>query len=1211
MNLRRAAALVALAAWSCDAPTDGAAGDVDAVTDIGRAAPVAMPDVMRGAMSDASPDALSDTGDGMPADAAPPVDTCEAACARYAACDRLDLVGGADACLDRCDRAGDAAAAWLACLDAEAECGLIRLCRPPTPPPLDCDALCAALADCGGDAFADCRAECATQTADDPAFARCGEALAAGCDLADYWRCLGDTVYRDCGARCRFEAACGAEAPADCLPACIAENTTPDPLRRHRNARRARCVALTGGDCARVENCHAPPPPPVIDRATFCQRWDACLGPIGLDCAYAYAREEGRAGFLACADAVLAEGCLDNPFDVLGRCAGALGPRRPDCAELCEARALCGALPDGLDEPTCFIACDEALGDGDSRAREDRAALLDCGLAPDCPALAACLRARAPATGCADHCAALDRCDVAPPDCAADCVETFHHARAVDHRACVTAAADCAAVRACDRGEPHGCAERCARYAACQDDCPRLDRCDVEPPACLRGCDDEAWIAPELAAARTACVAAAPLCTRGEGAVVDCRFDPGAAGAACLGWCRAGRGDGCGEILDAELADCLAVCVDGLPPAETERFAAARPCLEAAADDCAALAACLDPPPPACAPWCRARAACGLDAPADCAACADDPLSRLRAAEQGACVAAAADCAAVRACDPTEEIIDADALCARHHACGFDPLLPCDMLFDRRPAGFVECLYAEYAACPVEPFDAIERCQIRPAVPALTACEALCAARAACGDLDGSARDCAAACVADVERDPRGGAARALTCGAATHCAAYRACVEPLDPARACPADCAARAACGPVEGDCEARCATGFYRARQVAARRCVAAAPDCAAVTACAAGEPHACDTLCGRYAECDIEPPECERGCDDELFTDDATATRRLACVTAAKPCRATPTSVRACQSDPAATGAACLGWCRLQAGCPATLDAPLADCITRCGEGLTGEDGARFAAAADCLAADVTAVCDDLAACLPPPIDCPAWCAARAACETAPPDCLAACADDPLARLRAATEPACLDGCACPAPVDDIERCHRRCEAHARCGALDGSIRDCAAGCAARLTRDTFGIEAAQLACGRVDTCADWQLCVDAHGPAARCADLCAAALDCGAFETLAACHATCAARLADAWAPPDWIEATTACLRDPATCAAEGPGCLDLRIVPCEAACAGLAGCGFEFPGCVDLCRQEPDPDNWATCVGAAIQPPERCDLGPAIECLSL
>ena len=255
-----------------------------------------------------------------------------------------------------------------------------------------------------------------------------------------------------------------------------------------------------------------------------------------------------------------------------------------------------------------------------------------------------------------------------------------------------------------------------------------------------------------------------------------------------MGFCRAQTGCDPGAV--EALGACILRCGAGMTGDEGLAFASARHCLDGldAHAQCPALEACI---PPAvqvdCAEWCGPLEGCGAE-PEGCAeACDADPLARLRALTQTACLGAADDdCDAALECIDTsiEEPppVDAAMYCARYRACGFERELPCDQFLqefieDPDEDHWMPCAFAQMDPCPDNPWDPIERCfGGHEAPPELGTCKRLCQAEGFCGSED-SVRVCTETCVNQVRGDPDGPRAEAVRCRDALTCGELAACV--------------------------------------------------------------------------------------------------------------------------------------------------------------------------------------------------------------------------------------------------------------------------------------------------------------------------------------------------------------------------------------------------------------------------------------------------
>ena len=347
----------------------------------------------------AGPDgAATDAGLGpQPVDGGDPprrIANCQDACNRHIACDRLDVFGDRDACLSACERVARVAsvAPWFACLEAEM-CTQLHQCALPDPPALDCQGMCDAAAACVVFLpFPGCVSEC--EDSDRPAaFGACGEPLVSDqCDAEAFWRCLTRDVYPDCGALCAVGQRCELLDPADCAESCIVSLYAGDVLVRLRAAHRITCIQEADMVCVRAEPCFDPPWEPIEDdEEAFCVEWGRCFG-ARIPCADILPAARPSAGTMACMIRALRRGCPERHEELLFACQlGQNPPGGPGCAELCEARTVCGRLPPRQGEAGCVMACNQILAAGADDQRALQRAMLPCGEAANCIDLATCI----------------------------------------------------------------------------------------------------------------------------------------------------------------------------------------------------------------------------------------------------------------------------------------------------------------------------------------------------------------------------------------------------------------------------------------------------------------------------------------------------------------------------------------------------------------------------------------------------------------------------------------------------------------------------------------------------------------------------------------------------------------------------------------------------------------------------------------------------
>lgn len=1012
--------------WQCGCDDgDGARPDADegvvmdaafVVDDVGSPPRVDARPRTDAASADATPDADRDAA---PDHALP---DCAGACARFAACGRLEEVfGDAERCAARCALAdAEGRAAFLACVAGEG-CGLLQLCRPPPPPVPDCAGACERIAACDlPSPFPDCAAGCAALPASE-ALRACAGVQQVACDEVAWSACLDAGVFPACATRCARTGACGLEDAA-CVDACRAADVAADPLRRRRAADRNACVARAP-DCETMAACLEPPASVLLapDPQRFCRDWRACGYEDLLACADVTAELIADAPPVVgrCIADALFPGCPADPLSRAAACADAMAPPLTvDCESSCAARALCGALPAGVGVAACQQACRNALQAGGQRAR-DAADEIDCTAVETCPDLVACLDARDVARRCAAHCAPIAACGGDAARCDADCRADRRRLRFEAEAACLAAADDCPTTLACRRPAPALCAVACERLAAC----------GVAPDDCVAACDDRWFLDAAAEQQRAVCVVSAPACEGGAPhSVLGCLADPSVGGLACGRFCR-----GLTTCRDQAVGEpaCLAACAQGFPAGGAARFAGARPCLERVAPDapCAALASCLDAAvEPRCASWCAALAACDA-APEGCLeVCTTDPLAGLRAVREAPCVEAARrDCGALDACRARESAPAATgdgAACAAWDRCGYEQ--GCEhTVREARAAGgdaAVRCLLDAVRPCPRAPEVAAAHCFAgAPGGLDRGLCAELCEVAALCGAPPAA---CSADCLADLRGSSPVREARraALACAGAPTCAALDACLTAAVPEALCATHCATLEACGGGSAArCADRCAERFGAAVDVAWRGCVATAPDCAGALACAAPV----DPDCGRACA-----PACAEACAGlclDVAAEDPVAGslrqvcgRLVGCADDAR-CAEGPPGLR--------PGAACVAWCRATHACAAADPAAESACLAACAAGFGDARALEVQAAAPCLrATGPFASCADLRTCLEPRDDaaeCARACSLEAQCGLAAPDCEAACALAPLG-VRVCVADAARLGLGCPGVADCVDR-----------------------------------------------------------------------------------------------------------------------------------------------------------------------------------------
>ncbi len=1153
---------------AADAAADGATGLGDASADAaGGAGGMGGAGGGDAALADAAP--VDAARDAAPPDAAPlpdgapptPVESCEDACARYAACDRLEeLFGSEEACLTRCARVtrdGQRPGFWWDCLGVES-CNLVHLCRPPQPEPLACDAICARAEGCGVE-LPDCEAACAESG--EP-FRLCGEAVAEACDAAALVECLGTNVYTSCDRACDEAVRCDAVPAEGCLLGCVGALADADPLFRLRASQRNACIARANQDCGQIAACidpAEPGEPPLVTPDQYCARWAGCGFDDFIPCAAVLERFGRDAAFLTCGLEQMERGCPRDPGPLLEGCEnGGVDPRFESCNRLCEARGVCGLLEGG---PVARAECVQNCTGGqnaDPDELERASASLVCGGVDRCDAFVACLAETGPAVECRDHCARLAVCGLADADCQAACDRDWARDRQAATRACVAEAADCAAIAACAPPPAAPCAAYCARAVECGLEAA---------PGCEARCDDRHFAAPSPELLYDACVVSAPVCraeNRNDPAAANCRTRPDD-GAACLAFCRFAADCGGG----ADLGACLRECGRGLVGDDGLRFLSGRDCLRRQPADaaCGALDACIpDGVDADCPAFCAGAAACGVELTECEGACAEDPLSRLRVLQRAECLGdAGEDCGAVRAClvpavappDPDAvRPVDDATFCAAYDRCRYEEFFgPCENALREFAAdpGVRRCMYDLLAGqCPAnieEVFICLEGGQPAPS-PIAAECAALCEAQAFCGDR--AAADqvaCRRACEAQIPANDPDAVARIaprMACAQSWSCADLSVCLANSSPRAVCAEHCGRLAGCGAVadRAVCEAACDRDFARLRQFPFRDCVRRAAACEDVRACAPAAPIPCADACAALEGCGPVAPACAAECDDQHFREPLETALQVACILGAEACEGEG-GIAACFEDPGPGARACLGYCRAITECDPAAEQSLVDCLNGCVAGYDDRNGLRFAAAEDCLRAVAPdAACDALRACLPDAlsVDCDAHCAELDACRVPAEGCAAACAGGDVSldeggcvadARRAGGGCAAVAVCVGHAPPPASAACVRACELRGTC---DREVDEylCRLDCTPAPAALPVHVACAELFdCGRDrDACFDLpadrdRACVAACEGAAACA---------GLFADADACAAMCTGQVASELPLPGWADAIGACLR---------------------------------------------------------------------------
>lgn len=1166
-----------------------------------------------------------------------PLLDCAAACGALFGCVSEHSPFDEANCLAECEAdASNGARPFRRCVGrAGADCDAVAACGWPdfidTP---DCAGTCAAAASCpNGLQLPEgaCEALCAGDQG--AGVVACAEhVFDVACDGTAFQGCLAAQLPV-CVDFCDAAPGCGFATPERCGADCLSQILQDDPLAGLRQTEVLECIGRAGANCAAANQCVSQGQ--VLDEAGFCDAWTMC----GFDFQFGPCQDLfGRflppgvefGDYAVCLSRAFDNGCPPDGIQAIFNCIGGQ-PAAPDCAGDCEARAVCGLLPEGQDAMACTRACFAEVG-----ANPDAAAaladLINCGaFAANCDDLVECRAAQDPAARCAAACANAVECGTEADAalCEAACTEGFATALWQSWLTCEDTAADCDTARQCSHEPPLGCDPYCTRRIQCG--------LEVDRDTCMSSCVSTALADPAGSELRIACTVAALDCgVPGGGGVrppvppgppvpvpaglIDqgatsptvwnCEFDAYTYGMPCAASCRGttlcAGGDEAAWL--ACVTDCHAAPEDDADLIRLAGLACFHQNGRNGSQDCSGLVGCApDPAALDCDAYCGRLADCGR-VDADCAAnCAAVTPARLNALRSATCVADAAACEDVLLCvDGQPEVGPADVpevvFCPAWDACaqqwGFP--IPCDQLdafFGGRGdlAAVRACIYPIIAnGCPPGPDEVFNNCLGGGPAPVDPECEAFCAAEQLCGPADDVNRGgCAIAC-GNLSFMPPLEIARAQSyypCAHEATCQAFDACVAGSSPEARCADSCDALAGCG-LAADvdaCNAECLAGYGGAARTIYRDCVAAAgADCAAMAACEDPAVAYCLQTCTVYSECQNGDPQampvCMAACEDDAALDAFAIANRAVCVLEADSCQDANggIGVFACWDrffDIAPD--TCAQYCWGRSGCEGGTD--FEACVLGCANGLPAEDAVVLAQADACLSR-ANGACMAIQACLsavPAEVPCPLVCNAVSGCGLeADADCNAACADVSVAGcvLEAQRRPgqcgamaACLGVEVAPPSAD----CAAYCDRTLTCGnAQDRFLceRDCAADPAVMASR--AGCAAAST-CGQLAACAGLPARADA-GCDAPCVD----AVACGAFADADLCGAYCGGAVASPTTDADYPADVVACLGDlGGACDGESArGCFAPNVHDCASVCALLNAC-MPIPDCEVGCQQ--------------------------------
>ncbi|MEE2755395.1 MAG: hypothetical protein VYA30_01985 [Myxococcota bacterium] len=1142
------------------------------------------------------------------------VETCADACLRYSACGRTDLYVDEGTCLAACERSAQSRSLdnWFECVATE-NCNLLQICRLPAPTPLSCAQTCGAVDECGGIQGFDCLSICGglEESAD---FNGCGELLFGGaCNTAGFKSCLGDTVFPGCETRCERGVECNVLRADGCFYDCIDQLTADDPLRAHRGNQTNLCISISNDDCRRIDQCVNPTQVQTarFNERDFCVAWNQCLAQV-IPCEFALDEfvGDGPIDEDPIANCIYTEirnnGCGDGE-DVLFQCLeGPMQQRGPGCNELCEARDICGVLPEGEGRLDCVRDCNSVRVNGSADDAARLANLFPCGLASSCEELNQCLFENSPESACADHCMRLEACGPVAVDCIEQCDARFNRDRAIAYRACVRDAEGCDAIAECARPVELDCERVCERGSACEPDLGQ----------CVADCDDGLYADFSSTLEVIACSVSAAVCSGGGHSWAGCRLDS-SPGRDCARHCLALNQ--CGDSGPGALTDCLLACGDGWVGADAIRLAASRSCLSSLPQNamCQELADCVPADLNAdCENWCGELDQCDR-APAQCAAsCPVDPLAQIRTFEQLDCFEDALDCNGLEQCigdlQPVIGEITEERICQIWRGCGYGPEFgECEDNINGMPPQLRPCVAEQLSRCPAQAFEAFQVCapgfdepgNLEPAEGASAAieCRRYCFGLGQCGQLqeEQTIRSCTADCIETLA----GGSDEAqqrlqglLTCRLSLSCDALGGCLRVNSPEGACEDYCDGLAGCDLASDDCLAACDAGFYRARYRASRLCVIeAANECGIMADCIPNTPLPCQYACERLETCGVGDPNCVASCDDEHFEDARSRAAYFACQAAAPSCSGTE-GVLACSRD-ANPGSECFRYCYAKGNCAPEDGAELGACLIACGEGYTGDERLRFEASVDCLAQADLEDCGGARDCLndvvAPP--CEPWCTALESCELAN-GCGAICSVDQLSKIRAIEQYECVvaDGAACgdvqacletglpeaPGPINEADFCQQLavCEPDGRlpCDLLldvgrdQPGFLDCVASNLNPCPADLFRV---------LDRCGDGIQRVPEADSSGVCRRLCDAEANCGLELDLntRSCIDRCISALR---VSVDGAQGQLLACRDAISCTALSECEQAVLGNGCDAPCNQYLNCGGDGFVDLDACRTQ-------------------------------
>lgn len=855
-----------------------------------------------------------------------------------------------------------------------------------------------------------------------------------------------------------------------------------------------------------------------------------------------------------------------------------MGDMRPDmaqqreidtCEQACGRYAECDRIgEDFADYEACLSDCGRIARTG----RPDE--WFDCIELEQCNLLRLCPVPEVQPLDCAEVCGLVDTCEVglALPDCEATCEakpDTFRPCGDALYDGCDTEGfADCVVSQV---------------FPECRSTCDTGVACNlVRDGECIDTCLSARLSGDPLAGLRSSQLAQCTDGAQGDCERIDACFFPPEPGEApdvagfCADYAACGLGEffTCNDVI-AQIGEAGIPCAQGILDGNCP---GADVFIEFEITDICFGGGGINPRQVACTRLCEARDVCGLlDAGQQrlgcITACVGQGVADPDEAERAD---AALPCGGAESCDALVSCIEGsgpgvecEALCGALAACGAGGdgcRADCEARWPRdRHAAYRGCVRDAGDDCA-----SVTACAVPPGPP----CDAYCAGLAECGV---ATPGCAGACDDDHFADPASALAEvacvltARACDGRDDPHAVLTCNGQSEAGKLCLGFCRAETECvGDAAGlaDCLVACGDGLAGdagLRFEAGRDCIDGLPidaACDALTGCVPPDADAdCAALCAQADGCGIALAECPDRCADDPLAR-LRALRAEACIRPGDDCATVEACVLPALFDPGLAPVAPVldeaGWCAIYNGCP---DAPafFGPCAGEFDfiEPEFGTDGLT-------CTADALSRCDDF------------WI-----------DDYFDCFNEP-------------GGGRPPNPLADA--CGVLCEARRYCDPDGPPQRDCEVACEALFDPadpDSQTRAAPQLWCGAVWSCRELETCEPASTPAALCATQCAQRIACGEVLDRLDCEAAC-----DRDFGRTREVQRRACLAGVADddCAAIA-ACAPPPPLPCDLACATLAGCGLAPARCVETCDDAGalDPAGEAQRIACLVAAGDDCD----------